>query len=144
MGNFKGKRECSFAINEKDMGSVTLLADDKPYREKANIYATKVTLIDEDGKNLKAGTDYEKQVEYTYLNSTQVTSNGESVIRSAGEAVQKTDIIPVDTVINVTAKAKAGSGYTGTVSGTYRIITASISSAKVIIPVQTYTGNPGR
>ena len=43
-------------------------------------------------------------------------------------------------MIRVTATAKGGSGYTGTASGTYRIIKANISSAKVTIPTQVYTG----
>lgn len=141
-GNFKGKREVAFAITEKNLDTVTLLADDVPYKNKANSFATKLTLTDIDGKALKAGKDYDKDPVYVYLNSTEVTSNGSTVTRAAGDPVDKTDIIPVNTVIKVTVKAKAGSGYTGSASGEYKITKGSIASAKVVIPVQTYTGKP--
>ncbi len=121
---------------------MTLLADDVAFKNKANSFVTKLTLTDEDEKALKAGKDYEKVPEYTYVNDTEVTSGGSAVTRTAGEKVDKTDIIPVDTVIRVTVKAIAGSGYTNTVSGEYKITKASIVSAKVSIPVQTYTGKP--
>ena len=141
-GNFKGKREMPFAITEKNLSNVTLLADDKSYKNKANSYTTKVTLTDEDEKNLSSGKDYEKDIKYTYIYDTKVKVNGADVQRNAGDLVDKQDIIPADTVIRVTATAKAGSGYTGTVSGTYRIVTANISSAKVTIPTQVYNGKP--
>ena len=139
-GNFKGKRELPFVIEEKPLDNVVLLADDKPFKNKANSYTTKVTLTDEDEKNLSSGKDYEKDIKYTYVEDTVVTVNGAELTRKKGEAVDKQDIIPANTVIRVTATAKAGSGYTGTISGTYRIIKANISSAKVTIPPQVYTG----
>ena len=141
-GNFKGKREVAFAITEKNLNTVTLLADDVPYKNKANSFATKLTLTDTDGKALKANKDYDKDPVYVYVNSTEVTSNGSTVTRAAGDPVDKTDIIPVNTVIKVTVNAKAGSGYTGSASGEYKITTGSIASAKGVIPVQTYTGKP--
>ncbi len=142
MGRFKGKREETFAIRETGLNTSILIADDKPFNTKPNKYTTKVTLVDEDGKNLSAGKDYDKDLNYTYLKDTKVTVNGSEVNRLAGSKVEKTDVIPVDTVIKVKAVAKAGSGYTGTVSGTYKIMTASIASAKVTVPAQTYTGKP--
>lgn len=95
MGDFKGKRECTFAISEKSLDKVILLADDVAFKNKANSFVTKLTLTDEDEKALKAGKDYEKIPEYTYVNDTEVTSGGSAVTRTAGEKVDKTDIIPV-------------------------------------------------
>ncbi|MBQ7481379.1 MAG: hypothetical protein IJT80_05825, partial [Lachnospiraceae bacterium] len=141
-GNFKGKREIAFSIKEKSLDKVTLLADDVPFKNKANSFTSKITITDEDDKKLSSGKDYEKNIAYTYENDTEVTVNGAKVQRKAEDVVDKQDIIPADTVIRVTATAKAGSGYTGTVSGTYRIVTANISSAKVTIPAQVYTGKP--
>ena len=141
-GNFKGKRENQFTIAEKDISEVNLLVDDKMSKNKPNNYITKITLEEPDGKKLSAGKDYDKNISYTYLHDTKVNVNGSEVDRAAGSAVEKTDVIPVNTVIGVTVTAKLGSGYKGSVSGTYRIITASISSAKISIPVQTYTGGP--
>ena len=141
-GNFKGKREIPFSIKVKSLDKVTLLADDVPFKNKANSFISKITITDEDDKNLSSGKDYEKEIAYTYVNDTEVTTNVAKILRKAGDAVDKQDIIPADTIIRATATAKAGSGYTGTVSGTYRIVTANISSAKVTIPAQVYTGKP--
>ncbi len=142
MGMFKGRRECAFEITEKSLSEVALLVDDVTYKNKPGSYATKLSLTDEDGKLLKAGKDYDKKTEHTYLRSTDVIAGGSIVRRAAGALVEKADIIPVDTVIKVTVNAKPGSGYTGSVSAEYKITKAGIASAKVTIPVQTYTGKP--
>lgn len=141
-GKYKGKRECAFTISEKNLNKVTLLVDDVPYKNKANSYATKITLIDEDGKELKSGRDYDKIFEYSYTKDTNVTANGSTVTRHKGDPVDKSDIIPVGTVISVTVNAKSGSGYSNKAGTTYKIIEKSIASAKVSIPVQVYTGKP--
>lgn len=140
-GNFKGKRNCEFAIITKDISSVTLNAVDIVFKNKINTYSTKVSLVDTDGKALKAGTDYEKKLKYTYLNDTEVQVNGSAETRLAGTEVGTKDIIPAGTTIKVTATAKGN--YTDTVSGTYRITKASLASASVgNIAAQVYTGKP--
>lgn len=140
-GNFKGKRNCEFTITAKDISSVTLNAADTVFKNKANTYSTKVSLVDTDGKALKLGTDYEKKLKYTYLNDTEVQVNGTTESRVAGTEVGTKDIIPAGTTIKVTATAKGN--YTETVSGTYRITKASITSAKVSgIATQIYSGKP--
>lgn len=50
-------------------------------------------------------------------------------------------MIPVGTQIRITLNCGSGSNYTGTFTGTYRIVKADIKSAKVTIPKQIYTGN---
>lgn len=136
-GNFKGtySTKLTYKITTQGLGNLTLTAADKTYQNKKNIFATKVTIIDLNGKVLKAGTDYDKAFTYAYKNQTTL-DNG--TVRAAGTAVDKSDIIPAGTVLEVTVSAKGN--YTGTKTGEYRIAQASISSASVSIPKQTYTG----
>lgn len=143
-GNFKGTygTKLTYKIKTQDLGSLALAAADKTYQNKKNIFAAKVTITDLNGKVLKAGTDYDKTFAYAYKNQTTL-DNG--TIRAAGAAVDKSDIIPAGTVLEVTVSAKGN--YTGTKTGEYRIAQASISSASVSIPKQTYTGQaitPGK
>ncbi len=140
-GNFTGSEISEFTIKQKDLLKVTVNAADKAYKEKANIYATTVTLVDTDGKKLKAGTDYDKKLEYTYKFDTTVKYDGQDKTRKAGEVVDSRDIIPSNTVITVTATAREGSNYKGKGSGDFRITRASIASASVKgIGAQIYTG----
>ena len=136
-GNFKGTygTKLTYKITAQDLGSLTLTAADKTYQNKKNIFATKVTITDLNGKVLKAGTDYEKVFTYAYKNETTL---GDETVRAAGAAVDKNDIIPAGTVLEVRVSAKGS--YTGTKTGEYRIAQASIASASVSIPKQTYTG----
>lgn len=142
-GNFKGSRSGTYTVTPQDINEVTVNVSDKTYRDKKNIYKTTVRLTDTNGKALKAGTDYDKSIEYTYANNTNVkikNADSEDIVsRKQGEDVQKDDIIPAGTEITVTINAK-GRNYTGTRSETYRIVNASISGARVVIPEQTYTG----
>ncbi len=133
-GVFKGQ-ELTYRITTQDIGKLTLNAVDKTYQNKKNIYATRVTITDLDGKVLKAGKDYEKALTYTYKNDTRL-DNG--ISRAAGEAVEREDVIPAGTVIVVSAAGKGN--YTGTVNGEYRITQANISGAKVTVEKQEYTG----
>lgn len=136
-GNFKGTygTKLTYKITTQDLGSLTLTAADKTYQNKKNIFATKVTITDLNGKVLKAGTDYEKVFTYAYKNETTLS---DETVRAAGAAVDKNDIIPAGTVLEVRVSAKGS--YTGTKTGEYRIAQASIASASVSIPKQTYTG----
>lgn len=142
-GNFKGSVTKSFTITPQNIGSMTVDAADKVYQNKKNIYKTTVRLTDINGKALKAGTDYDKNMEYTYAADTNVkiknADTEDAISRKKGAAVEKDDIIPGGTTINVTIRA-VGNNYAGSVSGTYRIVDANISGAKVTIPAQTYTG----
>lgn len=146
-GNFSGtyQNKLYYAITRQDIGNLTLTAQDKVYKNKKNIYATKVTVTDVNGKTLKAGADYDKAITYTYANPTEVqdaSANGAAVNRAAGDAVENNDIIPVGTVLKVKVTAKEGGGYSGSLEGEYRITQESITSATVSVPKQTYTGQP--
>lgn len=138
-GNFTGTytTKLTYKITTQDIGKLTLTAADKTYQNKKNSHAAKVTVTDINGKALKAGADYNKTFTYTYKNETTL-DNG--TVRAEGTLVDKNDIIPAGTILNVQVDAKDGGNYTGTITGEYRITQAAISSASVSIPKQTYTG----
>ncbi|MBO4919336.1 MAG: hypothetical protein J5365_04190, partial [Erysipelotrichaceae bacterium] len=125
-GNYTGTLNRTFKIVPADIGNVTATAQDKAYANKVNAYKSTIVLTDLNGKKLKVGTDYDKNVTYTYA--------------ASGQPVGANDIPDADTVITVTAKGLGN--YTGTVSADYRIVKASIAKASVKVPNQTYTGNP--
>ncbi|MBD5485348.1 MAG: hypothetical protein HDR18_07490 [Lachnospiraceae bacterium] len=134
-GNFTGSTTKEYEITTQDIGKMTVTAADKVYQNKKNIYKTTVQVTDTNGKKLAAGKDYDKNMEYSYVERTLIGKT----YKKAGEPVGVDDIIPAGTKINVTITAK-GRDYSGEVSGTYRITAASITKAKVSIKDQTYTG----
>ncbi|MCM1268631.1 MAG: BspA family leucine-rich repeat surface protein [Bacteroidales bacterium] len=137
-GSFKNKLEIPFTIHAQNLANMTLAPCDKVYKNKSNIYKIVPKLLDTNGKALQAGKDFDKKsITYTYANDVAL-ENGTS--KKAGDAVEKTDIIPANTRICVTLASGSGNLYQGVFSGTYRIVAADIKSAKVSIPVQTYTG----
>lgn len=135
-GNFNGSVTREYEITAQDIGKMTVIAADKVYQNKKNIYKTTVQLTDTNGKRLAAGKDYDnKNMVYTYAERTLINK----AYKKAGDPVDVNDIIPAGTKLNVTITAK-GRDYTGTAQGTYRITTSSIAKAKVSIKDQTYTG----
>ena len=137
-GNFKGTLPVSFVITSQNLSNLTLAASDKAYKNRANIFATSIKITDINGKTLSAVKDYDKNsVVYSYVDDVNL-ENG--VNKKAGDNVEKTDIIPADTKIQIAVTAKAGGNYEGTAKSIYRIIKSDIKNAKISIPAQTYTG----
>ena len=138
---FKIEGQSLGAVDNDGNSLIAMTAADKVYTTKAGNYATTVILTDTDGKKLAAGTDYEKVLSYSYVESTELS---DGTIRGAGEEVLTTDIVPVGTWLKVTAAGKgsyAGSNPApSTLSATYKIISADISRASVVVPAQYYTG----
>lgn len=131
----------TYKIVAQDLGQLKLTAQDKTYQNKKNVFATRITVTDLDGKALQMGTDYNKVLTYSYANETTVNTVGNgTAVRTAGDLVDRNDIIPAGTVLKVRADAKSGGNYTGTLTGEYRMTQAAISSASVSVPKQTYTG----
>lgn len=128
-GNYKGQIVRYFEVTMQDISKLKVVASDRVYQQKKNIYKTKVQVIDLNGKALVAGIDYAQDVYYTY-------ESGEK----AGQPVLSTDIIPVGTVIGVDVRVANPRCYQGTVHGTYRIVRADVGGAKVSIDPQEYTG----
>lgn len=135
-GNFKGTITKPFAVTMKNISECTVVAADKPFQNRANIYKTSVKVLDTNGVALKAGTDYDTGVLYTYASGMK-----------QGQQVMPTDIIPLGTVLRVEVRVTNPRTYQGTVYGTYRIVQANIAKAKVTVDTQTYTGlkiRPGK
>ncbi|MBR3227951.1 MAG: hypothetical protein IKF68_05345, partial [Erysipelotrichaceae bacterium] len=124
-GNYTGTLSKEFSIVTSDIGELNITAADKVFANKKNNFKTKVTVTDTNGKKLAAGTDYDKNVKY-YVNGNEVEANA---------------ILPVGTEVTVVVTAK-GNNYTGEASTTFRIVPASIASAKIKIAKQEYTGKP--
>ncbi len=149
-GNFKGSAVKTYKVDVRDISKevqgisgskIVVSAADKVYQAKANVYKTKIQVLDMNGKALAAGSDYDKNVVYTYAEYINVgtTDPSDTTARKTGDPVKATDIIPAGALIQVTVNAK-GSNYQGTATGTYRFVRADLAKAKVTVPQQTYTG----
>lgn len=144
-GNFKGALTGTWNITESAFGGasekVRFVLKDVVYKNTPNKYTTTVTLVDANGAKLSAGKDYDTSVTFSYDTTTTVkTADGKTVQRTAGEAVNSADIPDAGTVIRVTAKgmgAYAGDG-DAFLSGTYRIVSADITKAKVNVKAKAY------
>ncbi|MCR5450729.1 MAG: leucine-rich repeat protein [Solobacterium sp.] len=125
-GNYKGtasvKRQ--FFIQPKDISGISIAAKDKVYSAKANAWKSTPVLKDTDGKTLKAGTDYDKNITYT-------TEDGEELHA----------VVEAGTVVLVTVTGKGN--YTGTAETFYRILESGkdISKATFKITQKEYTGS---
>lgn len=132
-GNYTGQISKGFEIIPQDISNLKVNAADVTWRQKANIYKTKVQVVDVNGKALSAGSDYSRDIVYTYADGSR-----------KGEMVSSTDILPVGTVIQVEVRVTDPKNYKGTAYGTYRIVQADIAKAKVSVNPQQYTGKKVR
>lgn len=121
--NFTGSRVLYYEVIKEDIGTVNISVPDKVVSSKANQYASTPVLTDENGKKLKAGTDYEKTYQY-YDAADRLLGKKDK----PGEG----DWITV----KVTGKGK----YTGEICGKYKIIgkNKSLASASVKINQKVY------
>ncbi|MBQ6334052.1 MAG: S8 family serine peptidase [Erysipelotrichaceae bacterium] len=124
-GNYRGSLTLNFVITPADLSALNASAPDKSFTNKKGNFKSTLTIKDVNGKKLTAGTDYAKSLVYSYADGTPVLAN---------------DIVPAGTSITVTAQGKGN--YTGSVSATYRVVSSNISSAKVKVANQIYTGQP--
>ncbi len=126
-GNFKGTLTRKFSITGKALDDpespVRLSVPDKGYSGKAGGYVSIPVLTDTDGKKLTAGTDYEKEIQYTLEDGTPLT---------------KTDKVETGRIIRVKVTGKGA--YSGGLEGVYRITENDFAKAAVTISPQTYTG----
>lgn len=126
-GNFTGKVSFTYSIEAPQFCELGMTCDDKVYStKKAGWKQTTVKIYDVDGKLLKAGTDYEKNLIYSY--------DYEGTI-----LVADTDTPEIGTHIYVTAVGKGN--YEGSnLIGFYRIVRELIGKATVKVDKQYYTG----
>ncbi len=123
-GNYEGTIEKPFSITRKDLDDIILQIPDRVYTGKVNTWKSTPVLTDTDGKKLSAGTDYEKEISYTFN----------------GRELDKNDILEKNDIVTVTITGKGN--YEGTLISSYRIVEADFSKATVTIPVKYYTGRP--
>ncbi|MDE6213992.1 MAG: hypothetical protein K2M70_11030, partial [Lachnospiraceae bacterium] len=104
-------------------------------------YKTKAVLRDVSGAALAAGSDYDKNLQYTYeIDSEVLLPDGQKIMRRAGEAVGEEDIPTAGTAIRVTARgigAYQGDG-DAECSAVYRIVAADFTKVKVKVNAKTY------
>ena len=62
--NFKGRISREFEILPQKLSNLTASAQDTVYTAKANKWKSPIVIMDTNGKKLKAGSDYEKQLSY--------------------------------------------------------------------------------
>lgn len=119
-GNYKGYTQTvSLMVMTADISLGTLSVTDKPYSTKKDAWKSKVTIKDINGKTLSAGTDYSKELTYSYEDMSGVPQAGSTV--------------------TVTAQG-IGCYRDSVISGTYRIYEKNISQLKIVIDTQEYTG----
>ena len=129
-GSFKGSREVKFTINRREFSEgngLTLLAPDVTVNSK--ISSGKIRILDSNGKELKAGTDYEKEIKYFDART--------------GEPVNK-DYKPAESGIKLRVEVKGTGMYTpDLLTGEIRVINKdrNISKATVKIANLEYTGS---
>ena len=135
VGNYKGTISKEFVIQSKELGDVTINAEDVVFQNKKNKWQSKPVLVDKDGKKLSAGKDYDKNIIYAYADDA-IMQDGTT--RSKGSIVGKDDIPNSGTRIQVTVTGI--NNYAKTTTATYTIVPASVAKASVKISNQIYTG----
>lgn len=119
-GNYKGYTETVFLrVTNGDISKGTISVPDKAYSTKANAWKSKVTIKDVNGKTLSAGTDYDKEITYTY------------------EGMDKEP--QIGSTVNVTIHGK-GCYENSDITGSYRIYEKDISKLRIKIDPKEYTG----
>ncbi|MCR4901861.1 MAG: leucine-rich repeat protein, partial [Butyrivibrio sp.] len=150
-GNYKGKRLANAGIVASDIANCNAQAKDVKYKNTPGLNKTQVTVYDSNGVKLKAGTDYDKNITYVYTGTTTIYRYSDSkkkivdeegVSVKAGTQVSDLDIIPAGTRIRVVITGKGNYESSSSLSCTFKVYEASLSSAKVKVnTTYTYTGS---
>jgi len=117
MGDYTGSKDMKFTINKKDLSDPTIkvTASDVTYAYGSNVSSPAITVTDTvSGKELTGGT-YGK--DYTISYPTRPTEVGDNY--------------------SFTITAKADSNYTGTATGTYRVLPLDVSQTAQVTLAQT-------
>lgn len=127
-GNFSDKLTADFEITARELtsGGITMTAKDVVATDKPGKWKSAPVLVDSDGKVLKAGTDYDKQIIYYASGSS--------------EPLKDTDVVNAGTVIKAVATGMGS--YTGEIDTEYRVVKKDIAKASVKVAAKTYTGKP--
>ena len=134
MGNYAGGTAVTFTINTAAMNKrIIITAEDVVYSSRAGKYMAKYTVTDINGKKLKAGTDFNKNIYYYKV--TTSSSGYEST-----SYLDKKDAPAAGSRIRMTIN---GTGcYSGQAFADYYIIKAEkdLGKAKIEVKDQKYTG----
>lgn len=117
MGDYTGSVEKNFTINKKDLSDPTIkvTASDVTYAYGSNVSSPVITVTDTaSGKELTGGT---YGTDYTISYPTRPTEVGDNY--------------------SFTITAKADSNYTGTATGTYRVLPLDVSQSAQVTLAQT-------
>lgn len=137
-GNYKGSTTAGFEIVKADISSFDVVVADVIFRKKAYFGKPAIYVFDDLGNALKEGKNFNKNVVYRYVNDTKVVSGKESVVRKAGDEVDKKDCIPVGTELEATVSGI--NEHIGEAKGRFKVISSSIANAKVKVANQEYKG----
>ena len=126
MGNLSGKKSIAFTITSKDIAECKMIVPDMVVSTKANGWKqTKIKVVDTNGKNLSATTDYAKDIKYY---------SDEACTREITDTT-------LDAGTTVYAKINGANNYTGSLVGSYYISKQSIADAMASIKSLDYSGN---
>ncbi len=127
-GRFTGKIKKEFSVTQRafsESEGITVVASDVSVGKKAGQYKTKVKVFDSEGKLLKAGTDYDKNILYL----------------KDGTEMTKTDFPKADDIITVRVTGKGGYSESY-IETTYKVLDKKqikdISKATIKIKPQSY------
>ncbi len=141
-GNYSGKLTTTINISVSDIGSklFSVQAQDIVYKNKSGFYESSPVVKDVNGASLKAGRDYGKSIEYSYVSADAgvLDKKGNECVRLPGDAVEKTDIPGAGCIIRATVKGEGN--YTGSAYADYIISRVNLNTSliKVIVNSKTY------
>lgn len=118
-GSYAGyEKTVTLTVAKANISQCTISVPDKPYSDKPNKWKSTVTIKDVNGKKLTAGKDYDKDFTYSHTQEQSPRPNTE-----------------------ITVTVKGLDCYEGSsITGTYRIFEKNISTLKIVIDPQEYTG----
>lgn len=121
-GNYEGYRSITeLEVVSGDIGQGTISVNDRQYSDSPNAWKSSVIIKDVNGRRLQAGTDYDKELIYSYDNME------DGVLPKAG------------TQVSVTAVGI--NNYEGSsITGSYQIYSVNLSKLTIVIDEQEYTG----
>lgn len=133
-GDFAGKlvlKDC-YTVTKADLSTMKMVANDVVFVNKPGKFMSTPVITDASGAKLANNKDY--TLKY-YL----VNADGTETEKNKTETVKLDNGVPVSIKVEATAK---GTNYVeGTkVSAEYRVVPASIATAKVTVKAQVYTG----
>lgn len=125
-GNYKGyEKVVTLTVTTAHISEALMTVSDKPHDPRPNKWKSAVTVTDKNGKKLAAGTDYIKNIDYSYPDMDPADPKA---VPSIGTVV--------------TAKVTGTGFYEGELTGTYQIYDKAkdIGKLKIVIDPQTYIG----